>query len=801
MLKTLDRYVIREIVPPMFLSLLIFTFILTLPPIMEYLESLVSKGVPWGTAARIMFTLVPQALGLTIPMSLLVGLLIGLGRMSGDREAVALLACGVSPYRLLRPVLFMAALAGGAHLYVMLQAIPDANQSFRQLTYDVVSQQVENDVRPQVFFQNFPNWILYVRDIPKTGGGWKDVVVAETNRPDGTTTLFMADRGRLQLDRVKQTVHLVLEDGVRYSSRGLDGKAIETYRFKDPLIVKLDPQSVFQNLQLTRGLGEMTVGALQQQAATKLTAHLPAHQEMMYIQQKFSFPAACVVFAIIGVALGLSVARDGKMAGFVVGIAVIFGYYILLYLAEAFTKGFYSDPALGWTKPVIVAQLARWAPNLILLPFGVLALIWRARWAEGRIPFRSVVNLTNLVSARIERWRSTSAASTDPSAAGGQAGADRTPRRRGVVVVVRVPRMSWLMPNILDRYVGAMYLRSVGLAFASLLGIFYIGTFIDKTDKLFKGQATTGMVFQLLGFMTPQFIYYVIPMSVLLGVLITFGLLSRTNELSVMKACGISLYRVAAPLFILSIGWSSILYGLEQRVMAQSNERADALDSQIRGRPPRTSSALSRRWIVGRNGDIYHYTRFDQDRKTLDNLEVYDVADNAWRLDGQTFTRAAAWDGQQWLAGTGWQQQFAGPGKWTAFATRPLTLEPPDYFETIQPLAEMMTVPQLKRHIDELAASGFNVVPLRIELQKKLAFPFATVVMTLLAIPFGMTAGKRGALYGIGIGIVLALSYWIVGGAFAAVGKAGILTPIMAGWAPNVLAAGSAAYLLLTART
>src|SRR6185503_4087304 len=108
------------------------------------------------------------------------------------------------------------------------------------------------------------------------------------------------------------------------------------------------------------------------------------------------------------------------------------------------------------------------------------------------------------------------------------------------------------------------------------------------------------------------------------------------------------------------------------------------------------------------------------------------------------------------------------------------------------PLAEMMTVPQLKRYIDELSASGFNVVPLTIDLQKKLAFPFVTVVMTLLAIPFGMTAGKRGTLYGIGIGIVLALSYWILGGAFAAIGKAGILGPIMAGWAPNILAAGCA---------
>ena len=795
MLKTLDRYVIREILPPLFLSLLIFTFILEIPPVMEYLETLVAKGVPWGTAARIMLTLIPQALGLTIPMSLLVGLLIGLGRMSGDREAVALLACGVSPFRLMRPVLIVAAAAGAVHLWVMIQAIPDANQTFRQLTYDVVSQQVESDVRPQVFFQNFPNRVLYVRDIPKAGGGWKDVMVAETNRPDSTTVVFMADRGRLILDRVKQTVDLALEGGVRYSTRGTDAKAIETYQFKD-IIVSLDPKTVFQNLQLSRGLSELTIPQLQEQAENKRANHLPAHAEMMYIQQKFSFPAACVVFGVIGVALGLSVARDGKMAGFVVGIAVIFTYYILLYLAEAFTKGYYSGAA-GADRTLLVAQLARWAPNLILLPFGILALIWRARWAEGRIPFRSVVKLTNTAKAWVDRRRegASTASESDPALPAG------SPRRPRVVVVIRVPRLAWLSPNILDRYIGAIYLRTAAMAFAALLGIFYIATFIDKTDKLFKGQASTGMVVTLLGFMTPQFIYYVIPLAALLGVLVTFGLLSRTSELSVMKACGISLYRIAAPLLVLSLGWSAILYGLEQRVMAQANERAEALDASIRGRAPRTANPLSRRWVVGRDGDIYHYSQFDQQKKTLANLEVYTIAKSSWRLATMTFTSSAKFDGQQWQAGSGWEQTFAGKGAWGTFASRALPLEAPDYFETLQPLAEMMSVPQLKRYIDELSASGLNVVPLTIELQKKLAFPFVTVVMTLLAIPFGMTAGKRGTLYGIGIGIVLALSYWIVGGAFAAIGKAGILSPVMAGWAPNILAAGSAAYLLLTART
>lgn len=790
MLTTLDRYVIREIVPPMLLSLLIFTFILEIPPVMEYLEALVAKGVPWGTAARILVTLLPQALGLTIPMALLVGLLIGLGRMSGDREAVALLACGVSPYRLLRPVLILAAVAGSVHLYVMIMAIPNANQSYRQLVYDVVSQQVENDVRPQVFFENFPNWVLYARDIPPAGGGWKDVLVADTTERNAPK-LFMATHGRLVLDRDKQTVDLLLVDGTRYSSRE-HGKDVETYRFREELIITLDPTTVFPSATLMRGVNEMPIAALEAQASEKLANNVTAHQEMMAIQQKFSFPAACVVFAITGLALGLTVARDGKLAGFVVGIAVIFGYYILLYLAESVTKGFYAGPEAA-SRTLLVGQLSRWAPNLILLSFGILALIWRARWAEGRLPFRSVMRVTNAAGTWLNRRRDNATAAPRAS--------HLPARPRGVVIVIRLPRLSWLAPNILDRYIAGIYMRAAGLSFAALLGLFYIGTFIDKTDKVFKGQATTGQVVQLLGFMTPQFIYFVIPIAALLSVLTTFGLLSRSSELSVMKACGISLYRIAAPLLLLSLVWSGILFGLEQQIMARSNQHAEALDSKIRGRAPRTSNPLSRNWVVGRDGAIYHYTYFDPQQKTLQALTIYRPAKDSWQLDSQVVATSASYAGGQWTGVKGWQQDFTGRGRWSAFGERTLPIEPPEYFETEQPIAEMMTVPQLKRYIDELSASGFNVVPLSVELQKKLAFPFVTVVMTLLAIPFGMSAGKRGTLYGIGIGIVLALTYWIVGGAFAAVGKAGILSPIMAGWAPNILAAGTAAYLLLTART
>jgi lipopolysaccharide export LptBFGC system permease protein LptF len=113
----------------------------------------------------------------------------------------------------------------------------------------------------------------------------------------------------------------------------------------------------------------------------------------------------------------------------------------------------------------------------------------------------------------------------------------------------------------------------------------------------------------------------------------------------------------------------------------------------------------------------------------------------------------------------------------------------------------MMTVRQLRADIAELESSGFNVVPARVELHRKLAFPFVTLVMTLLAVPFGVTTGRRGALYGIGIGIVIALTYWLLFSVFVAIGRAGLLPPPLAAWTPNIVFMACAAYLFLRAKT
>jgi len=117
------------------------------------------------------------------------------------------------------------------------------------------------------------------------------------------------------------------------------------------------------------------------------------------------------------------------------------------------------------------------------------------------------------------------------------------------------------------------------------------------------------------------------------------------------------------------------------------------------------------------------------------------------------------------------------------------------------PEADRMTYGELKRYIGVLQASGYHVVPYMVQLQRKVAFPFVTLIMTLLAVPFAVTTGRSGAIYGVGAGIVLALVYWTMLSIFGAIGAGGWISPVLAAWAPNIFFGAAAAYLLLTVRT
>jgi len=427
-MRTLDRYVLRETLAPFVLALLVLTFILIIPFIIAQAETMIAKGAPWLVVAQVMVTLLPQALGLTIPMSVLVGLLVALGRMSGDREVVALLACGISPLRLLRPALVLGAASWAATSYVMLWAIPDANQTFREITTRLVADRAEGEVKPRVFFEDFPGFVVYVREVPASGG-WTGVLAADTRTPEHPV-IFLAEHGRMLVDRQQRSIQMVLTNGSRHSTSSRDPDGYEVARFGE-IVMSLDPESVFPRAGPARGEREMTIAELRARADTLAAAGESTHSPWMEIHKKFSIPAACLVFALLGVALGASSRRDGKLVSFMLGVGVIFVYYAVMLLGQALAKGQHVAP---W--------VATWLPNLLLGAAGVVAL-WRQAGPTRR---RRSVTLPALPAVG-RGWRALTAAS----------------------LVSRVPDLTWLRPTLLDLYVGMLYVRIL------VLGLIEVG--------------------------------------------------------------------------------------------------------------------------------------------------------------------------------------------------------------------------------------------------------------------------------------------------------------------------------------
>jgi LPS export ABC transporter permease LptG len=632
--------------------------------------------------------------------------------------------------------------------------------------------------------------VLYVRDIqPQTG--WRDVFLADATQPEHTT-VFVAKSGRLVLDRANRTVELVLENGTQHTTSRDQPEEYEANAFAST-VIKVDPESVFPRTQIVKGDNEKTIAELRQTVAQNTANNLPSSSQLYTIQQKFSLPVACLVLALIGVALGASNSKDGKLASFALGTGVVFVYYIILYSARA-----------GAFAGRLPASFAPWLVNLVLGAAGIGLVVWRAGSADQPIRF-SIPRF----------WRGRDAESSAAEAAPAS-----SPGRR-VVIVVKIPHVDWPRPGLLDLYVIRQYLAIFLLSFGALVGIFYISTLIDLADKLFGGVAPLGLLLRYFYFATPQFVYYIIPMAALVATLVTVGLLTKNSELIVMRACGISLYRSTAPLLLFALIFSGTLYALQEQVLAESNREAARLNGIIRGYPMQTFGVLSRQWIIGRSGDIYHYEFFDPRLNQFKRLSMFHLNEATWKLDSLTYAKEASLvkrpgaDGEpvlMWVAHDGWTRAFttAKPTRrraerpvvrYAPYTERAISLEPPGYFKTDEPEADRMTYGQLKHYIGELQASGYHVVPYMVQLQRKVAFPFVTLIMTLIAVPFAVTTGRSGAIYGIGAGIVLALVYWTMLSIFGALGAGGWISPVLGAWAPNILFGAAAVYLLLTVRT
>ncbi len=776
---TLERYVQREIVAPAALGFTVYTFLLMLQVVFSLAEEVFVGGTSMGAALRLIVDAIPHAVVLTIPMSFLFGVIIAMGRLNGDLEITALQAAGLPAGRLFRPVLRIAMLLGALNLILTLFVLPAANRDLEERKAELLaSSNVLGKITPRVIYDEIPGMLLYVHNMDESTGQWRDVVVYD--RSDEETELLMvADRGHLATRggsaNAGEAPWLALE---RVVTHRFDPQRPETYRLNtnQAQLLRL-PIPVTESIAVNFSRHELTTGELVERAAAGTDLEDPESVEdhryaLFELHQRLAIPVACLTFGLLGVPLGVGSRSGGRGHGFVLSIFAVLVYYVLYNQGEVL--------ALVGRVPVWVGA---WMPNAVLLVVGLALIPRMGRWlGEKRGRTRAMALLQWYQSWRRRRQLDRSRGTGMPQ-----------PITGSIPVVLQrrsfVPRF----PVQLDRYlVRGLVAPFIGMVVTTV--ILYVAVDVaDKLDRLASESVSVGMFVVYYKNLLPQVVADVTPMALMISVLVTLTLLERRRELTALKACGISMYRVMVPVLLVAAACSAGLGWFQEEVLPGANRRALAWKDRIRGRSTtRSSMANDRQWLFSRDGAmLYNFLGSDREKQRLIRLSVFRFdANRDLRL--HLFAEEAFWRDGEWVMADGWIRRINLDGSDDFLeASREMTLpvrEGPDYFGQEVRLPEELGFVELGRHIEEMVSSGYRPTRMIVRWHQKLTSPLAAAVLVLLALPYALSqSGRRTTTQGVATAIFLGIGYMLLVIVCGTLGDRGTLPPLAAAWAPLVM--------------
>ena len=471
---------------------------------------------------------------------------------------------------------------------------PASQAALGRLEDRLKTSQASFEVQPRVFYEGFPKLVLYVQDVKTAQGAaiWKGVFIADISNP-ASPRITLARQGIL-VSEGPQMLHLHLTDG---STHETDPASADHYQIStfDQTDVPIPVPQTDSRDQEPVPAAQMRTWELRDQARKVKKYVAPWY--LIEFHRRFALPTSCLVLALVGIPLGLSSKKGGKSAGFVLTILLVFAYYSVTLIGVSLARQGKVPPALG-----------AWLANIVFFLGGAF-LLWRAE----RRPFEIGFVSRPLESAEDQAGamgKATCSASTGPRTPS----SGRSSRRRV---------FSASFPMILDDYVLRDFLLYLTMILASFLMLLQVFTLFELLGDILRNRISPLVVGEYLLNVAPFFLYNVLHLSILLAVLITLGLMQRSNEITAIKATGISIYRVIVPILVVSTMLAAGLFFFDQFYLPHANKRQDALRNLIKGKPAQTYLNPDRKWIFGQHSTIYYYQFFDSDRDQFGNLSVF----------------------------------------------------------------------------------------------------------------------------------------------------------------------------------
>jgi lipopolysaccharide export system permease protein len=358
--------------------------------------------------------------------------------------------------------------------------------------------------------------------------------------------------------------------------------------------------------------------------------------------------------------------------------------------------------------------------------------------------------------------------------------------------------------KIVDRYLIHEYLRNLLFITFSFVALFLIIDFFEKLRMFLSNHATFGQVGAYFLFMMPMIISQILPAAILLASLMTCGYLSRHSEITAMKANGISLYRIALPVLTIAALTSLLIFFLGEWVTPHTNEKAkNIILIEVQKQPSMGSFKQDQIWYRGQKG-IYNFRLFDARTGTLQGITIH-YLDRQMNLIMRLDAERGEWKEDHWLFHNLLVARFDS-GEFPVLSRMKQQVgdlpERPSDFQLIQKDVETMGYSELKRYIRKLQSEGYDATRYVVDLHGKIAFPLVSILLAIIGISFSLRSERSGGIaQGIGAGLIIGFSYWLVYAFGMSLGRSGSLPPFIAAWFANILFAVASLFLVRRVKT
>jgi lipopolysaccharide export system permease protein len=351
--------------------------------------------------------------------------------------------------------------------------------------------------------------------------------------------------------------------------------------------------------------------------------------------------------------------------------------------------------------------------------------------------------------------------------------------------------------SIVDRYLTKSFLWIFIASLLCFTSIFAIVEFFERIGTLLESGIPATTALRYLLYKIPLSISRVIGFAALFSTLFCLGMLSKAHEITALQASGLRTSRISFPLLCLSLLICILNFVWNEGLVPAFAHRAETIyKTEIKKKQQQSLFGTKDIWIRGEGGFV-NIDSFDPKNKILEGITFF-VLNRDFTLRGTVGVPRALWTGAKWESQNGIEWQFLPDGKLTQriVNTPPTVSETPDDLMLLARDPEEFTFFDLQKQIIDMKTKGMDATAYEVDLQAKLAIPFISPLMVLIAIPLALRqrAGSGLAL-SFGVAILIGFGYWVLSAFCFSLGHSNALAATVAAWLPNSIFALLGIYL------